>query len=286
MDTTIDVTALKEIQKFIWSQGDFRRITAEATPAAAGLVEAVGTQAGDRVLDVAAGTGGAAIAAAQRGASVTASDLTPRMVEHGRARTAVAGLPVEWLEADAEALPFADGAFDRVISCFGAMFAPRPDAAAAELFRVDAARAGRSVWPTGSRRASRAARTPPSPRSCRRGPTASRCSPTGASRRASATAWRRTPPTRITRRVVVMEHPSVDAMLALVSENLGPVVAARMALGDRFAELMARLRDVIAGHERRHRRQRADRVRLPRGGRERLRQRAPRADAELAVARG
>src|SRR4051795_3710780 len=65
MDTTIDVTALKEIQKFIWSQGDFSRIATAATPAAAGLVQAVGTRAGDRVLDVAAGTGGPAGAAAQ-----------------------------------------------------------------------------------------------------------------------------------------------------------------------------------------------------------------------------
>jgi len=247
MDTTIDVTALKEIQKFIWSQGDFRRITAEATPAAAGLVEAVGTQAGDRVLDVAAGTGGAAIAAAQRGASVTASDLTPRMVEHGRARTAVAGLPVEWLEADAEALPFADGAFDRVISCFGAIFAPRPDAAAAELFRVTrpGGTVGLANWEPesfpGRTHATVASFMPPRPdgiplftdwgiEACVR----DRLAP-------------HTSDLRITRRVVVMEHPSVDAMLAHVSENLGPVVAARMALGDRAAELMGRLRDVIAG---------------------------------------
>ena len=117
------------------------------------------------------------------------------MVEHGRARMAVAGLDVEWLEADAEALPFADGAFDRVVSCFGAIFAPRPATAAAELFRV--ARAGGTVglanWEPesfpGRTHATVASFMPP--RSRRR----SRCSPTGASRRASATAWRRTPPT-------------------------------------------------------------------------------------------
>ena len=107
MHTTIDVTPLKELQKFIWSQGDLSKLTADATPASADLVTAVGTRAGDRLLDVGAGTGNAAIAAAHLGAVVTASDLTPRMVEIGRARTQ--GLGVEWLEADAEALPFAAG---------------------------------------------------------------------------------------------------------------------------------------------------------------------------------
>jgi ubiquinone/menaquinone biosynthesis C-methylase UbiE len=247
MNTTIDAGALKEIQKFIWSQGDFRRITADVTPAAAGLVEAVGTRAGDRVLDVAAGTGGAALAAAQLGAIVTASDLTPRMVEHGRARTAVAGLSVEWLEADAEALPFADAAFDRVVSCFGAIFAPRPAAVASELLRVTrpGGTVGLANWEPdsfpGRSHAAVASFMPPVPdgipaftdwgiEACVRDRLASLVSGL-----------------RITRRIVVMEHPSVDAMLAHVSENLGPVVAARIALGDRFAELSAQLGEVIAG---------------------------------------
>jgi SAM-dependent methyltransferase len=88
------------------------------------------------VLDVAAGNGNYAIAAARAGARVTASDLTPRMVELGKTRSAAEGLEIEWLEADAEELPFDPDRFDVVASVFGAMFAPRPDRVAAELFRV------------------------------------------------------------------------------------------------------------------------------------------------------
>src|SRR5690242_535194 len=136
MHTIMDAAPLKEIQKFIWSQGDYRRVNPELSPAGIGLVTAAGTRPGDRVLDVAAGTGDAAIAAARIGAVVTATDLTPRMVELGRVRTRAAEPAIEWLEADAEALPFAAGAFDRVVSAFGAIFAPQPAVAAAELFRV------------------------------------------------------------------------------------------------------------------------------------------------------
>ena len=91
---------------------------------------------GMRVLDVAAGNGNAAVEAARAGAEVVASDLAPLQVEQGRERTAAEGLEVEWVEADAEELPFEDAAFDAALSVFGAMFAPRPERVAAELFRV------------------------------------------------------------------------------------------------------------------------------------------------------
>ncbi len=105
-------------------------------PAARALVDGCAISAGQEVLDVAAGNGNVAALAAEEGAAVTASDLTPVMVEQGRARTEAEGLDVAWLEADAEALPFEDGRFDCVTSCFGAMFAPRPEVVAEELFRV------------------------------------------------------------------------------------------------------------------------------------------------------
>jgi SAM-dependent methyltransferase len=89
-----------------------------------------------RVLDVAAGDGNAAVEAVRAGAEAVASDFAPLQVEQGRARTASEGLGVEWVEADAENLPFAEAEFDAVTSVFGAMFAPRPERVAAELFRV------------------------------------------------------------------------------------------------------------------------------------------------------
>jgi len=105
MSLVADIAPLKEIQKFVWSQGDYERVACESAGAADELAAACGIGAGDDVLDVGAGTGNAAIAAARRGARVLATDITPRMVELGRARTGAGARPVEWLEADVEALP-------------------------------------------------------------------------------------------------------------------------------------------------------------------------------------
>jgi SAM-dependent methyltransferase len=131
-----DVQPIKDIQKRMWSLGDYRELARQFEPTAAALVEACGVGPGMEVLEVAAGTGNLAVAAARRGARVVASDLTPRMVELGQQRSAAEGLAIEWLEADAEDLPFDAGRFDVAASTFGAMFAPRPQVAATELFRV------------------------------------------------------------------------------------------------------------------------------------------------------
>lgn len=120
----------------MWTQGDYPAVARLLEPYAQQLADVSGIEPGARVLDVAAGTGNFALAAAQRGAYVTASDMTPRMIELGRARTEEAGLPIEWVEGDAEALPFPDSGFDLVASVFGAMFAAQPDLVARELFRV------------------------------------------------------------------------------------------------------------------------------------------------------
>ena len=130
---------LKIGQRWMWAQGDYTRVAEVLEPHAEALADACAIVPGTRVLDVAAGNGNFSMAAARRGAMVTATDLTPRMVELGRARSAgVAN--IEWSEADVEQLPFADAAFDIVASVFGAMFAPRPQLVASEMFRV--ARAG------------------------------------------------------------------------------------------------------------------------------------------------
>ncbi|HEY8735679.1 MAG TPA: methyltransferase domain-containing protein [Candidatus Dormibacteraeota bacterium] len=127
---------LKDGSKMLWSLGDYRLTAGVLEPEAQALVARAGMRPGLAVLDVAAGNGNFAIAAARAGARVVATDLTPRMVEWGRERSAADGLAMEWLEADAEALPFEDGRFDVVGSTFGAQFAPRPDVVARELFRV------------------------------------------------------------------------------------------------------------------------------------------------------
>jgi SAM-dependent methyltransferase len=126
----------KELMQWMWSLGDYARLALLLEPYAEALADACDIRAGMQVLDVGAGNGNFAMAAARRGALVTASDITPRMVELGRARSAAADLTIAWVEGDAEQLPFPDASFDIVASVFGAMFAPQPDRVASELLRV------------------------------------------------------------------------------------------------------------------------------------------------------
>jgi ubiquinone/menaquinone biosynthesis C-methylase UbiE len=136
--------ALKARHAKMWALGDYPAMAQDfLLPLGERLVEAAGVRSGDRVLDVGAGTGNAAIAAARRGARVVASDLTPELLADGRTRATAEGVQLDWVQGDAEALPFPDGAFDVVLSCIGAMFAPHHDATAAELVRVH--RAGGTV---------------------------------------------------------------------------------------------------------------------------------------------
>jgi ubiquinone/menaquinone biosynthesis C-methylase UbiE len=122
--------------RWMWSLGDYASLAEVLEPHAEALAAACNITPGLTALDVAAGNGNFAFAAVRRGAIVTASDLTPRMVELGRARSASSGVHVEWAEGDAEQLPFGDARFDVAASVFGAMFAPRPELVASELFRV------------------------------------------------------------------------------------------------------------------------------------------------------
>jgi ubiquinone/menaquinone biosynthesis C-methylase UbiE len=127
----------KAAQRAMWAMGDYDRFArATVWPLGPVLVEACGIAPGQRVLDVAAGTGNVAVRAAMAGASVVASDLTPEHFDAGRRAAAAAETTVEWIEGDAESLPFDDGAFDVVTSCFGAMFAGNHRSVAAELVRV------------------------------------------------------------------------------------------------------------------------------------------------------
>lgn len=127
---------LKARSRKIWGTGDYGPTSRQLEPAAVSLVETLGIGPGMTVLDVAAGHGNCAVASARRGATVVATDFSPRMIEVGSARTRSAGLGFTWQEADAAALPFDDDAFDRVTSTFGAIFAPEQETVAAETVRV------------------------------------------------------------------------------------------------------------------------------------------------------
>ena len=128
---------LKRKHRAMWASGDYPALADEMLlELGAVLVEACGIKSRQRVLDVAAGTGNAAIPAAMMGAKVVASDLTPELFEAGRKEAANRGVSLEWQEGDAEALPFGEAEFDTVMSCIGVMFAPHHQAAADELLRV------------------------------------------------------------------------------------------------------------------------------------------------------
>jgi SAM-dependent methyltransferase len=127
----------KDTARAMWALGDYHRFAKQTVwDIGPVLVDACGIGPGQRVLDVAAGTGNVALRAAEAGAEVVASDLTPENLEAGRREASALGLELEWVEADAEALPFDDASFDAVTSSFGAMFAPDHQRVADELVRV------------------------------------------------------------------------------------------------------------------------------------------------------
>jgi ubiquinone/menaquinone biosynthesis C-methylase UbiE len=140
MTSTIDRDADRELKarhRALWASGDYPAVAAELIPTLGPeLVAACGIRSGQRVLDVGAGTGNAAIPAAALGATVTASDLTPELFEVGGRIAAERRVELDWVEGDAEALPFPDDSFNVVMSCVGAMFAPHHQAVADELVRV------------------------------------------------------------------------------------------------------------------------------------------------------
>jgi len=132
-DATAD-QALKAKHRAMWASGDYPAVASEVIPTLGPvLVEAAGVGAGQRVLDVAAGSGNASVPAAERGALVVASDLTPELLDAGQSSTAAA---IRWEVGDAEALPYGSAEFDVVLSCVGVMFAPHHQVAADELVRV------------------------------------------------------------------------------------------------------------------------------------------------------
>ena len=165
----VDYRAITARQQHVWSEGDFARIGVAAVIVGELVCEAVDIHPGERVLDVASGSGNAALAAARRFAEVTASDFVPHLLETAARRAEAEKLPLTIQVADAQDLPFPDGSFDVVLSTFGAMFAPDQERTAAELLRVcrSGGRIGMANWVpdgwAGDLFRTTAARVPPPP---------------------------------------------------------------------------------------------------------------------------
>ena len=149
--TAPDLGALKARQMAAWASGDYAVVGTTLQIVGESLCEALDLRSGERVLDVAGGNGNASLAAARRFAAVTSTDYVPALLERGRARADADRLPIEFQVADAEALPFPDGAFDVVLSTFGVMFTPDQDKAASEMSRVcrPGGRIGLANWTPG-----------------------------------------------------------------------------------------------------------------------------------------
>jgi ubiquinone/menaquinone biosynthesis C-methylase UbiE len=143
-----DLLALKSRQQVAWSAGNYAIVGTTLQIVGESLCNALDLRAGQKVLDVAAGNGNASLAAARCWCDVTSTDYVASLLDHGRGRAAADGLAIDFQEADAEALPFNNGAFDAVVSTFGVMFTANQDRAAAELLRVckSGGRIGLANW--------------------------------------------------------------------------------------------------------------------------------------------
>jgi SAM-dependent methyltransferase len=131
-----DLRAITQRQQGAWSAGDFSRVAVSIMEVAEHLVASADPRPGSRVLDVACGSGNAALVAARRFCEVTGVDFAPNLLERARVRAQAEGTPAEFVEGDAQELPFPDASFDTVTSVYGVMFAPDQERAAAELLRV------------------------------------------------------------------------------------------------------------------------------------------------------
>ena len=136
MTTASDMTGLKAKLKSTWMSGDFDKIAQIIAAGGAEFIEGLQIKPGAYLLDVACGTGNLSFPAARAGAIVTGVDIAPNLLATARERASAEGLPIQFDEGDAEALPYADAAFDEIVTMFGAMFAPQPQLVAAELARV------------------------------------------------------------------------------------------------------------------------------------------------------
>jgi SAM-dependent methyltransferase len=240
----VRVDEFKQAQRAMWAAGDYAALSQYISHVGEGLVARAGVNPDMRVLDVACGTGNAALPAARAGAEVTGLDLVQELLDAGREKAAEAGVEVTWVEGDAEELPFGDGSFDRVFSTFGHMFAPRHRETADEMARVckDGGAIGICCWtPEGTVgdifRVS-AGYAPPAP---------DYASP--------PILWGTEDHVRemfdggsdfeFERHSATIEWDSMEGFADFFMDRFGPLVTARAALGERFQELRGGILEVF-----------------------------------------
>lgn len=227
----------KERQRAIWDAGDYPELSEYISDVGERLVEHAGAEAGMDVLDVACGTGNAALPAARAGAAVTGLDLVPKLLEAGHRTAAAAGVEIEFIEGDAEDLPFGDGSFDRVFSTFGHMFAPRHGRTANEMARV--CRTGGAIgiccWtPEGTvgKVFGAAASFMPPPPDFAQPPIL-----WGSERYVREMFGGVATDFEFEEHSATIEWDSAEGFLDYFVERFGPLVTAKQMLGERFAEL-------------------------------------------------
>jgi ubiquinone/menaquinone biosynthesis C-methylase UbiE len=245
MTSSLALEGLKARQQKTWASGDYGAVAALIQPIAEALTQAADLSAGSRVVDVATGTGNAAIAAARCLCEVVGVDYVPELLERGRARAAAEHLPVRFVEGDAEALPCDDGEWDAVFSVVGVMFAPDQERSAAELTRV--CRPGGTIalanWtPDGFigelfRTVGRRVPPPPGVRA-----------PVewGSEPRLRELFGDRVRDLRVTRREFVFRFPSVEDFVDYFRAHYGPTLKAFEALGDDGKQLHTDLSELVA----------------------------------------
>jgi SAM-dependent methyltransferase len=241
---TVQLDEFKTRQRALWAAGDYDALSGYIADVGERVAGRAGIGPSMRVLDVACGTGNAALPAASAGAAVTGLDLVPKLLEQGKAKADAAGLEIEWVEGDVEQLPFEDASFDRVLSTFGHMFAPRHRRAADEMARV--CRPGGAIvtatWTPegvfGALSAASADLLPSPPEYASPPPLWGREDHVRELFGAVATDL------EFERHLNRIEWDSLDGFADYFVDRFPPLVTARAMLGERFGELRKRLIDV------------------------------------------
>ena len=248
MTVTVDFAAITTKQQKVWSLGDYGRIGSLLSWIGEALVHDLNIHSGERVLDVAAGNGNAALPAARRFADVLATDYVPELLDEAGARARAEGVNLRTDVADAQALPYPDASYDVVMSTIGAMFAPDQEAVAGELLRVcrPGGRIGLANWTpdsmVGDMFRAVGKRVPP-PQGVQP------ATAWGSEQRVSELLRPGCSDLRLDRRTCPWRFPSSQALLEYFRTWYGPTVAAFAAVGDEGrAELEAELVSVFNDH--------------------------------------